>query len=394
MSQFSENFEGGTNTASITTLNTIFDGGTFGGTTPIFSNTFVFNGIMASRFQANVSSVGVAQLNNLTSASTYYVRLFFYVDTTSGIPNNSMIARLGTGTTNQMNAIYFLSTGKLSLQTTAGSAQATTTNTYKDGWYRAEWDVTGTTQTLRTYSGGGTTLIESISGTANNTAVNQFCLGNGNQTVGGSSFVWFDELALDPTTQPGWGSTLISGSDTGTGVDARSALTVTLSAADTGTGVEGGNVVVTAKSDNDSGTGVDARAALVATGLTDTDLAQFIDSATTSSRQMSDGDSGSGRESSGLAQVVKSTWRFTPPSNADYFQVVEHSTFFITMNQGLSVLKTAGAYVTLSTPLPEDIAAADIVYLGGRSYAVDDTERAALTTAGYGAYVALVPDPS
>lgn len=53
------------------------------------------------------------------------------------------------------------------------------------------------------------------------------------------------------------------------------------------------------------------------------------------------------------------------------------------INVGLSVLKTAGFYTTVESPSPEDIAAADIAYLGGRVYPISPDEAAALTAAGY-----------
>jgi hypothetical protein len=50
---------------------------------------------------------------------------------------------------------------------------------------------------------------------------------------------------------------------------------------------------------------------------------------------------------------------------------------------GLTVLKKAGVYTQHRTPDPALVAAADVVYVGGHVYQVDDAEAAALQAAGY-----------
>lgn len=55
--------------------------------------------------------------------------------------------------------------------------------------------------------------------------------------------------------------------------------------------------------------------------------------------------------------------------------------------RGRTVLKESGVYTTVDLPEADRIAAADAVYLGGHIYDVDATEAAALTAAGYGAYL-------
>lgn len=58
---------------------------------------------------------------------------------------------------------------------------------------------------------------------------------------------------------------------------------------------------------------------------------------------------------------------------------------------GVSVLKEGGFYSEVIEPTAERVTAADAAYLGGRSYTIDSTERAALIAAGYGAYITGAP---
>jgi len=55
--------------------------------------------------------------------------------------------------------------------------------------------------------------------------------------------------------------------------------------------------------------------------------------------------------------------------------------------QGISVLKVGGLYRQVEGPLDEDVAAAEIAYLGGYRYPIDEAERLALVAAGYGEFI-------
>jgi hypothetical protein len=61
------------------------------------------------------------------------------------------------------------------------------------------------------------------------------------------------------------------------------------------------------------------------------------------------------------------------------------------LSVGVSVLKEDGFYSEVIEPTAERIEAADAAYIGGRSYTIDSTERAALVAAGYGAYITGSP---
>jgi hypothetical protein len=51
--------------------------------------------------------------------------------------------------------------------------------------------------------------------------------------------------------------------------------------------------------------------------------------------------------------------------------------------RGISVLKTNGVYTEVRYPSSEEVEEADVAYIGGYSYTVDATEKAALEAAGY-----------
>jgi len=78
---------------------------------------------------------------------------------------------------------------------------------------------------------------------------------------------------------------------------------------------------------------------------------------------------------------------FTPPTRPERRST--HPLFGkISTPQGLSVLKGYdGLYRQVEGPLDEDVAAAEITYLGGYRYPIDETERLALVAAGYGEFI-------
>lgn len=78
----------------------------------------------------------------------------------------------------------------------------------------------------------------------------------------------------------------------------------------------------------------------------------------------------------------------TPWVNADT-QGVARQLFrhFGSLPCGRSVLKENGVYSIVDTPRNERVLAAQEVYLGGHEYPVDAATAAALTAAGFGAYL-------
>lgn len=77
-------------------------------------------------------------------------------------------------------------------------------------------------------------------------------------------------------------------------------------------------------------------------------------------------------------------YRFTTPTVLEEFDGEYHPLFSrIKIPKGITVLKDGGVYTQVRYPSAEEVAAADIAYIGGYSYEVDATEKAALEAAGY-----------
>jgi hypothetical protein len=62
------------------------------------------------------------------------------------------------------------------------------------------------------------------------------------------------------------------------------------------------------------------------------------------------------------------------------------------LSRGRTVLKFGSSYKQFDDPDESDVNAADKVYIGGRTYRIDKYEAAALTAAGYGAWISEVPE--
>lgn len=60
---------------------------------------------------------------------------------------------------------------------------------------------------------------------------------------------------------------------------------------------------------------------------------------------------------------------------------------------GTTLLKHGEFYSSVTYPSSEDLEAADLFYLGGFFYLVDDDEAEALTEAGYADFLTEPPDP-
>lgn len=443
---YTENLESGTNGTALTTSNTTFNAVT--GTALTFYNTVKFQGSLSMKLtSSNPATYGTM---TITSATTHYVRFYYYVETRPvGSAQGIAAAYSSTGPTYR-NYISQTVGGFVALgnATVTGSSSSTTALTVGT-WYRMEWDITGATQALRIYSGDNTSPLETVTNSAENAAFDSIYFGNtpifaaAGVTV---SHLW-DAIAGDSTANPGAFNTLKSAADTGTGADAASvqSLLATKSAAETGQGTEATVLAVTSPGADtassaeassiavsvraaESGTLADSGSASIGSqSASASDSGHLSDNASSVNAAGSAQENGVGTESTSVAvtlsaadsgtvtdssvvnkhffptefatsrdaaRVAKSTWRFTPPSHPELYQITPRSSLFIKINTGYTVLKTGGSYVQVSDTTPEAIAAADAAYLGGRSYAVDAAEIAALTAAGYGAYVALVPDPS
>jgi len=75
---------------------------------------------------------------------------------------------------------------------------------------------------------------------------------------------------------------------------------------------------------------------------------------------------------------------FTTPTVLEELESDGHPLFSrIKIHKGITVLKTGAVYTQVRYPSSEEVDAADIAYIGGYSYEVDSTEKAALEAAGY-----------
>lgn len=77
-------------------------------------------------------------------------------------------------------------------------------------------------------------------------------------------------------------------------------------------------------------------------------------------------------------------YRFTTPTILEEMESDGHPLFSrIKIPKGITVLKDGGSYFQVRYPSAEEVAAADIAYIGGYSYEVTAGEKAALEAAGY-----------
>ena len=79
--------------------------------------------------------------------------------------------------------------------------------------------------------------------------------------------------------------------------------------------------------------------------------------------------------------------RFSPPGRLERWPVVHPLFGRMSITRGVSLLKESGIYRQVDGPSAEEIAAADVAYLGGHVYEIDAAEVAALTAGGYGAWI-------
>jgi len=77
-------------------------------------------------------------------------------------------------------------------------------------------------------------------------------------------------------------------------------------------------------------------------------------------------------------------YRFTTPTILEEMESDGHPLFSkIKIPKGITVLKVDGDYYQVRYPSAEEVADADIAYIGGYSYEVTLAEKADLESAGY-----------
>lgn len=82
---------------------------------------------------------------------------------------------------------------------------------------------------------------------------------------------------------------------------------------------------------------------------------------------------------------------FTPTTV--YERIVSRHPLFgrMSLHRGVSLLRNGGIYRQVRNPGDEQIAAAEVAYVGGHVYEVSDEEAGRLREAGYGEWLALKP---
>jgi hypothetical protein len=307
---------------------------------------------------------------------------------------------------------------------TAPAVSASSTTAQATELWIGVASVEGSTSDTYTEASGYTTLsrVGTSAITVNAAYQSKQATGAPNyQPTLGTSRGWVDFVATYKATA-GTLVAAIPGSDTGTGTDATSTRTATLTASDTGAGVESTLLDTgTPKSDADTGTILDAVTVVASIAGSETGTGADTGSVTVVVQAVSDGDTVTGTDAASVYPTYfitdsdtvvadDSSTLLASVAAADQGTAVERTsavdyfgTFFtlptyrqrapwrgrltLYVDVAYSVLKNGSSYTQVRDPLAEDVESADIAYLGGRDYIVSDAEIAALTDAGYGAYL-------
>lgn len=64
--------------------------------------------------------------------------------------------------------------------------------------------------------------------------------------------------------------------------------------------------------------------------------------------------------------------------------------WFYKLARGVTVIKTSDGYYETRDPSQEELDEAEVYYLGGHDYVVDDAEAADLTAAGYAQFLTVL----
>lgn len=88
------------------------------------------------------------------------------------------------------------------------------------------------------------------------------------------------------------------------------------------------------------------------------------------------------------------TFRFSPPTRVERRGENHPLWGRLTIDQGVSLIKSGGLYRQVQDVDPVDLVSNDRVYLGGRDYLISDDEAAALLAAGYLPVAVVVARPA
>ncbi len=204
---FSENFEGGTNGAAVTTSNTAYS--FINSATSFDNSTTVVGSLSAKGVNNGTTAAFMRQIfPGAVSVTERYMRRYVRISAFPGAGANVVVTRLRLGGTTT-GQVTFTSGGQFQIRN-GGSAVASSVNTYAlNTWHRLEWHVDGTTtntQTLRIYTGNllNSPSIQSevpLSGPYTSGAFDR--VEDGGSTAAYVGNIWVDEVVDQASVWPG-----------------------------------------------------------------------------------------------------------------------------------------------------------------------------------------------
>lgn len=199
MTRLSEGFEGGSEGTAVGTGNSFFNTGT-GGTTPgVFAaaaklfGSFGMSQVYSGSFGYQVYLWGSAQTNQ-------YYRGYHYISSLPSSAQSVFLSALSGAT--QRAQITLATNGKFNMRSPA-TLQASSVSAYNGKWIRLEWDLTGTTQTLRIFSGAnlyGSTPDETVTGPITVSGFDRIRVGS---TGADTYTLYTDGIEIDSVATPG-----------------------------------------------------------------------------------------------------------------------------------------------------------------------------------------------
>jgi hypothetical protein len=199
MTRLSEGFETPANGVAIDNTNSIFS--STGGTTPGVADTGLFLLGSKSMKQVYSSSFGYQQYLWGSNQVNQYYRGYHYISSLPSSGQSVYLSFLSGGT--QRAQITIATNGKFNMRSPA-VLQASSSAAYNGKWIRLEWDVTGSTQVLRIFSGAnlyGSTPDETVSGAVSvGTGFDRIRIGS---TAVDTYTAYVDGVEIDSAATPG-----------------------------------------------------------------------------------------------------------------------------------------------------------------------------------------------
>jgi hypothetical protein len=207
-----ESFENGANGATLTAANTNYAANvTLSSATATFDNSIIGTiGQMCAKLVQTTASGTVSAKSALFASTTTLYRK--WCTRLNALPNaNFYIAAVLASGGATAGRVAINSTGKVFLQDGTTTIATGTYTLQANKWYRFEWDIVGTTATVRVYLGQWSqTPVDTITGTVVGTAIVQTQSGIVASAVSVAMTLWLDEETADTATPqslvPGSGS--------------------------------------------------------------------------------------------------------------------------------------------------------------------------------------------